>query len=86
MADFDCSYTKALGMEVDLTAAKFGKRSKRYTLHNSEVTRQLCHACGQWFYCEELGGRETERLESKCCRISVEEHIIFVPGCAPSSV
>ncbi len=32
LADFDGSLTRSLGMEVDLSVAKLGKRSKRYVL------------------------------------------------------
>jgi len=32
LADFDGSLTRNLGMEVDLSAAKLGKRSKRYAM------------------------------------------------------
>ena len=32
LADWDGSFTKAIGMDLDLSAASLGKRSKRYSL------------------------------------------------------
>jgi len=42
LADFDGSFTRSLGMEVDLTAAKLGKRSKRYAMlvDNGKISSQ----------------------------------------------
>jgi len=43
LADFDGSFTRALGMEVDLSAAKLGKRSKRFAMvvDNGKITKQF---------------------------------------------
>jgi len=42
LADFDGAFTKSLSMEVDLTAAKLGKRSKRYAMlvDNGKIASQ----------------------------------------------
>jgi len=42
LADFDGAFTRSLGMEVDLTAAKLGKRSKRYAMivNNGKIEKQ----------------------------------------------
>jgi len=41
LADFDGKLTRALGMEVDLSAAKLGKRSKRYAMlvENGKISK-----------------------------------------------
>ncbi|PRP85381.1 hypothetical protein PROFUN_07089 [Planoprotostelium fungivorum] len=43
LSDFDGSFTRSLGMEVDLSAAKLGKRSKRYAMlvDNGKITKQF---------------------------------------------
>jgi len=42
LADFDGSLTKHLGMEIDLTTAKYGKRSNRYAMlvDNGVITKK----------------------------------------------
>jgi len=43
LADFDGAFTRSLGMEVDLTVAKLGKRSKRYAMviDNGKIAKQF---------------------------------------------
>jgi len=42
LADYDGAFTRSLGMEVDLSLAKFGKRSKRYAMlvENGKISKQ----------------------------------------------
>jgi len=42
LADFDGAFTRSLGMEVDLSVAKLGKRSKRYAMlvDNGKIAKQ----------------------------------------------
>jgi len=43
LADFDGSFTRSLGMEVDLSVAKLGKRSRRYAMvvDNGKIVQQF---------------------------------------------
>jgi len=42
LADFDGAFTRSLGMELDLSVAKLGQRSKRYAMlvDNGKITKQ----------------------------------------------